>query len=459
MKFRRFGTLIAIAFAVAALPRLGFAQQYYSIININPASTVGAPTGVNDDYQVVGNDSTGKGFVWMPGVPSFHFDPTVSDTHYYGYAVNNLGQIGGTAWDTSRSAAVDPARWSPATYLGTTYSETLLYGSSSATDWPGAFLGINDDGYLCGTYQDTARTPLTFDGLESSGTSAGAIYANYEYTGVSNVFDDMCGTDLGVSPLQALFSHNFITMGYGSVSLAGGTFGAATYSTPSSATGIDDADDVVGSAHNSVTGNSEAFAWNGQTSAPYGPLGFLHNTAYSVANAINTASGIVVGQSGLHAFLWTGDITAPASGLMTDLNTLVESSSGWRLVTATALNDYGAIVGSGYYQQKAAGFLAIPVIINSITTPSPSSVVGGQTISGTVTLDAPAPFDMNVTVTSYSGKVNFGAGVYSTGVLISAGNTSADFVANTSTVTTDTAVVLKATFGGWRRYTTVHLLP
>ncbi|MDE2126203.1 MAG: hypothetical protein KGJ62_06410 [Armatimonadetes bacterium] len=458
MKFRRLGTLIAVALAAIAIPRPGIAQQY-SIINVNPSGTIGTPTGVNDDYQVVGNDGTGKGFVWMPGVPSFHFDTTVSHTHYYGYAINNLGEIGGTAWNATVSAAVALGVWAPIAYFSTTYTVVENLGGSNATDWPGAALGINDDGYLCGTIQDTARTPDTFDGIEfAPDTSYAYYFANDQYTGVSNIFEDMCGTDIGVTPAQAVFSSNFFTKGFGAVALTGGSFGGVTYTTPSTATGIDDSDDVVGSAQSSVTGAAEAFAWNGRTGAPYGPLGYLHNTDYSVANAINTASGIVVGQSGKHAFLWSGDVTNPSAGTMTDLNTLVENSSGWRLVNATGLNDYGAIVGTGYYQQKQAGFLAIPVIISSISTTYPT-VVGGQTISGTVTLDAPAPFDMDVTVTSYSGKLNFGTGVYSTGVLISAGNTSADFVANTSTVTTDTPVVLKATFGGWRRYTTVHILP
>ena len=243
------------------------------------------------------------------------------------------------------------------------------------------------------------------------------------------------------------------------MALAGGTFGGQTYSSGASAAyDLDDANDVVGFDYDSTTRAYEAFAWNGVTGTAYGPLGNLPHSDSSQAFAVNTPTGDVVGQSGVRAFLWEGDITNPSTGTMTDLNSLVESNSGWRLVNATALNDYGAIVGYGYYQQKAAAFLAIPVIISSITMDSPT-VVGGSTIAGTVTLDAPAPFDMSVTVTTYSAKLNFGAGIYSTSVMIHSGDTSARFVANTSSVTVDTPVTLKATFGGWRRYTKVDLLP
>ncbi|MDE2127953.1 MAG: hypothetical protein KGJ62_15335 [Armatimonadetes bacterium] len=461
MTLRRIVTLIAVCAVVAALPRLGFAQAVpqYSIINVNPTGTIGTPTGINDDYQVVGNDATGKGFVWMPGVPSFHFDPTVSDTHYYAYTINNLGEVGGTAWNTALSAAVSVGVWAPSTYFGTTYSLIYSLGGVNAVDWPGAALALNDDDYLCGTLQDSSMAPKTFDGVEVTSTTAVSYIAdNYEYTGISNIFEDMCGTNLGVSPTQAIFSPNFFTPPSTTTLLAGGTFGGVTYATPSVASGIDDADNVVGAAHNSVTGNSEAFAWNGRTGAPYGPLGFLHNTDYSVANAINTSTGIVIGQSGEHAFLWSGDVTNPSAGAMTDLNSLVQSNSGWRLVKAVGLNDDGAIVGTGYYQQKQAGFIAIPVIISSITMDSPS-VVGGNTLAGTITLDAPAPFDMNVTVTTYSASLNFGTGIYSAGVVVLAGDTTARFVVHSTSVTVDTPVTLKATFGGWRRYAKVDVLP
>ncbi|MDE2125359.1 MAG: hypothetical protein KGJ62_02090 [Armatimonadetes bacterium] len=452
----RIVTLVA-AIAVAAIGsqlRTAAQQPLYSVININPAgSTHAYATGVNDDYQVVGNDSFNKGFLWMPGVPSYHYD---SSTRTSAFAINNLGQIAGTGWNSTVSAAVDPFIWNPATYLGTVYNPVDLIAAASGSGYPSQLLAINDDALAAGTLQSASTTPLGFDGFDIN-TAIGSYFyysTNVAFTGTSNVLEDVCGVWEASSPYSALFAR----YGQAGHNLPGETLGAVTYANPSGANGIDDSDAVVGYENNSVSGESEAFAWDGITLAVYGPLGFLPHTVTSTARAINTASGFVVGQSGLHAFLWSGDITNPSNGSMTDLNSLVENNSGWRLVSATALNDYGAIVGYGYYQQKEAAFLAIPVIINSLTTDSPS-VVGGNTIAGTVTLDAPAPFDMSVTVTTYNAKVNFGTGIYSTAVLIYAGQTSGRFVAHSTSVTVDTPVTLKATFGGWRRYANIDLIP
>jgi hypothetical protein len=55
------------------------------------------------------------------------------------------------------------------------------------------------------------------------------------------------------------------------------------------------------------------------------------------------------------AFLW-----GKTSGFR-DLNTLIASDSGWKLESATSINDRGEIVGRGDYKgQDDTGFLLIP---------------------------------------------------------------------------------------------------
>jgi uncharacterized membrane protein len=55
-----------------------------------------------------------------------------------------------------------------------------------------------------------------------------------------------------------------------------------------------------------------------------------------------------------HPFLWT------QSDGMHDLNTLIPPGSGWLLKTATGINVWGQIVGSGIYNGKTHGFLLTP---------------------------------------------------------------------------------------------------
>jgi probable HAF family extracellular repeat protein len=80
------------------------------------------------------------------------------------------------------------------------------------------------------------------------------------------------------------------------------------------------------------------------------------------------SSGQVVGVSRLagdvtsHAFLYT------ASRGMVDLNSFIDPLSGWELVSATAINDAGQIVGNGWLDGSDHAFLLTP-----ISVPEPST--------------------------------------------------------------------------------------
>src|SRR5262249_55232266 len=104
---------------------------------------------------------------------------------------------------------------------------------------------------------------------------------------------------------------------------------------------INDADQVVGYASSFQGSFVHAILYADGIMPDLGTLG--GNNSYG--RAINSA-GDLVGASLLpdnrnsHAFIYTG-------GVMLDLNDLIDKSSGWTLVGATAINDSGQIVGSG----------------------------------------------------------------------------------------------------------------
>ena len=84
----------------------------------------------------------------------------------------------------------------------------------------------------------------------------------------------------------------------------------------------------------------------------------------------------------------------------------------------------------------------------------PSSVQGGDSATGTVTLNAPAPSSGTVVALSSSD----GAASTASTVTIAGGSTSGTFSISTAAVTAETAVTISATAGGERRDATLRVM-
>jgi probable HAF family extracellular repeat protein len=77
----------------------------------------------------------------------------------------------------------------------------------------------------------------------------------------------------------------------------------------------------------------------------------------SLANGINN-QGEVVGMALSNNFVPLAAVWQ--NRVMTDLNTLIPSDSGWYLMTATGVNDMGQIVGNGFLNGSLHAFLLTP---------------------------------------------------------------------------------------------------
>ena len=144
----------------------------------------------------------------------------------------------------------------------------------------------------------------------------------------------------------------------------------------SSADGVNDVGQIVGWSTTEATLES-FYGWEGPspvhailwpTSGGMRDLGTLPGDTLSAASKINFF-GQVIGISGNtvafddvdyryevigRPFIWS------ESGGMQDLNNLISGSSGWVLNSATGINIWGQIVGSGILNGKAHGFLLTP---------------------------------------------------------------------------------------------------
>jgi probable HAF family extracellular repeat protein len=159
------------------------------------------------------------------------------------------------------------------------------------------------------------------------------------------------------------YEHAFLYSGSGPMQDLG-TLGGAS----SVAYGINISGQVVGGAA-LANGFEHAFLYSDD--GPMQDLGVLPGCEYSRAHGINN-TGQIVGEcdafsGGEYAFIFS-------DGTMTDLNSLIDSASGWELWYANSINDVGQIVGQGRISTAIStdnhAFLLTP-----INTPEPSTLV------------------------------------------------------------------------------------
>jgi probable HAF family extracellular repeat protein len=206
--------------------------------------------------------------------------------------------------------------------------------------------------------------------INASGQVVGEAYRS-SGGGGAFLYSDGLMTDLGPGEAcgindsgQVVGKGNYHAFLYSSGTITDlGTLGGSS----STGLAINASGQVVGVADTTDdTSHSHAFLYSNGTMTDLGTLG----GDGSIARDIN-ASGQIVGASPItsspaatcHAFIYN-------SGMITDLNDLIDPASGWRLISAEAINDSGQIVGYGYNsalgQQHA--FLLTP-------TPEPSVIV------------------------------------------------------------------------------------
>ncbi|RUL82799.1 DUF3466 family protein [Tautonia sociabilis] len=277
--------------------------------------TFGRGFAVNDNGVVVGESGNGpsKAFRFEGGTLS-DLGTLPGGSGGVANDINNAGRVVGAASNGQAVRAFYTDGGGSLIDLGTPLGTTSSFGRAFA---------INDTGTIAGVARN------------ASDTASEATLWTFNAAGVP------MATTIG-SPAAGVFSEAF---------------------------GINDLGHAVGRYSDPVSGRTRAFFYDGSTSVDLGLLAdeptFVHARAIDINN-----SGLIVGHVARldNAPSFGGAAVLWRNGQILDLNGLIDSSSGWRLLSAEGINDRGQIVGFGTFEGQTRAFVLTVV-------PEPSSAI------------------------------------------------------------------------------------
>lgn len=328
------------------------AAVMYSVTNIGTlGGEFSTAYDINDNGQVVGYAATstsgGRAFLWDSTSGIRNLDPNgIYDSS--AYSINNNGFVVGSTLKGGYNG-------------GTAFLWDSVNGLQNLGTLPGDSFSnanaINDFGQVVGRSLDSSNRMQAFlwdsvNGIQSLGTLDG-----YEGSTALDINNDgeVVGYAFIPSRRAVLWDS---TKGIQDLDPEG------VYSDAQS---INDAGTVVGT---STVGGDSASLWDSTKGIQY--LGNLSGVYGSIASDINDL-GQVVGSTIFppRALLWE-------NGTVTDLNTLIDPNSGWRLQYARAINNKGQIVGEGTNSTERyfGAFLLTPLTQIPKSIPEPTSGLG-----------------------------------------------------------------------------------
>ncbi|HZW32870.1 MAG TPA: DUF3466 family protein [Isosphaeraceae bacterium] len=368
---KRRALLIVLAFAMGPLSRAVHADPLYQVTDLGAIQVFG----LNNSGQVLGQAAAGTSPWFDSGGPmtSFVYNSYGSNAGQQVSiplgsvsAINNNGIVAGFTASPTMPTAVLYDTNSPTgneTAVPTNLPGTLGNGVGNGT-----ITGLNDSNQVVGTAYTAAPpgTPISsandhlgpqhaylsnggtvtdlglLGGSSPAATVIPGAWANETWVNptlqgpqsAATAIND-AGQIVGTSSLPNGISHAFLYSA-GKMTDLGGLPGY-NFTT---ATAINASGAVVGYSTNSAVAPgvpTSAFLYSDGKMTNLGDLPGGGN--YSVALGINS-QGTIIGDSNGHAFVYQ-------NGVMTDLNNLVPTSSGFRLSMAQYINDAGQIVVQG----------------------------------------------------------------------------------------------------------------
>lgn len=343
--------IVALANSAAAQTQpFNIAAQLFTVTDLGPNVI---PEAINDRGQVTGGANcptcgpNQQAFLWSPSTGLIDIGGSVND--FLGgsdaFGLNNLGEVVGTS-----NAPFAPIECCDA-YIWSAAGKIQNLGTPP--DCTAIGVGINDRNEVVGStgqyyYGGTAPcSPFFWEpkkGMQEMGLPPGALTA-----GVGGINREGMVVGAYEASDSTPRSYTWTTRdGYRDLGFE------------SVATAINNKDHIVGQFYSCPSCNPNTNGHAFLSDRQHGPrdLGVLPGQTNSYAQAVNFRDQ-VVGYSALfytgpYPFLWT-----KTTGML-NLNTLIETSSGWVLYDAAGINDKGQIIGWGILNGEQHGFVLTP---------------------------------------------------------------------------------------------------
>jgi uncharacterized membrane protein len=378
------GSISTLLLLFCLVPALAVAQGY-TIVDLGTLS----PTGINTWGQVAANNN-GHAFVWAAFGGARDLGVLHGGTFASAAAINDVGMITGTA-DGRGTVASSPNLKCPSLTQPFIWTWSNGMRGLGTVGLPGGFMdiwcnipffatGIDHRGQVVGYHPDVETYEDGFLWTKADGMTL--LPDGYENVanGINNR-GDMVGSYL--LPFLELDRMSHAVLWNDQVLTDLGTLGGADadFLFCSSGNAVNDLSQVVGWSTTSemsfpcssvLSGENvlHAFLWT--SSSGMRDLGTLPGDTLSAASKINfygqvigSSGNVVISQSGQlggeliqvsgHPFVWSERYG------MQDLNTLIPINSGWVLNSATDINIWGQIVGTGTHHGQTHGFLLTPL--------------------------------------------------------------------------------------------------
>jgi probable HAF family extracellular repeat protein len=340
-RFKRlsFGLFAGLALTVAAVAPAAGDVTITDLGTLGGGYSIG--TGINDAGQVIGFSSTARdaaehAFLWQRGVM---IDlGTLGGTTSHAQGINGTGQVVGWS-QTSGDVATHAFLWQNGQIAD--LNNLIPPGSDWSLEGAAA---INDAGQVVGwgVHDGKSRAFVWQRGIVTDLGTLGGTFSSA--TGINNAGQVVgLSATVGDAAYHAFLWHDGVMKDLG-------TLGGDSY-----AFGINNLGQVVGASavpevvddYGNIDG-PHAFLWqDGQMWDMHYNIGYYQRSSWAMALS---DSGPVVGMS-------TDNFTYSP---FPELNDLITWQQGWKLDVAVAVNKAGQIVGSGSHNSKTRGFLWSP---------------------------------------------------------------------------------------------------